>query len=192
MISIGAGGGSIAWIDELGGGLRVGPQSASSLPGPCCYDRGGEEPTVTDADLILGYIAPEATFGSQGERGGFKPRRDLAEKAIKEKVADPLGLSVDRRRARHRRGREREDGERRWRTRSSAAASTRATSSSCPTAAPGRFHAAGYAAALGVETIVVPGEAASVWSAFGISQADIRYQYESSVVADRAVRPGRG
>ena len=110
VISIGAGGGSIAWIDELGGGLRVGPQSASSLPGPCCYDRGGEEPTVTDADLILGYIAPEATFGSKGERGGFKPRRDLAEKAIKEKIADPLGLSRHRRRARHRRGRQREDG----------------------------------------------------------------------------------
>ena len=136
VISIGAGGGSIAWIDELGGGLRVGPQSASSLPGPACYDRGGEEPTVTDADLILGYIAPEATFGSKGERGGFKPRRDLAEKAIVEKIADPLGLSRHRRRARHRRGRQREDGQRRWRTRSSAAASTRATSSSCPTAAP--------------------------------------------------------
>jgi N-methylhydantoinase A len=181
LISIGAGGGSIAWIDELGGGLRVGPQSASSLPGPCCYDRGGEEPTVTDADLILGYIAPEATFGSKGERGGFKPRRDLAEKAIKEKVADPLGLSVtdaalgivEVANAKMAAALENEIIGRGFDPRDFVLMSY---------GGAGPFHAAGYAASLGVDTIVVPGEAASVWSAFGISQADIRYQYESSVV----------
>jgi N-methylhydantoinase A len=181
VISIGAGGGSIAWIDELGGGLRVGPQSASSLPGPCCYDRGGEEPTVTDADLILGYIAPEATFGSKGDRGGFKPRRDLAEKAIKEKVADPLGLSVtdaalgiiEVANAKMAAALENEIIGRGFDPRDFVLMSY---------GGAGPFHAAGYAASLGVETIVVPGEAASVWSAFGISQADIRYQYESSVV----------
>jgi N-methylhydantoinase A len=181
VISIGAGGGSIAWIDELGGGLRVGPQSASSLPGPCCYDRGGEEPTVTDADLILGYIAPEATFGSKGERGGFKPRLDLAEKAIKEKVADPLGLSVtdaalgivEVANAKMAAALENEIIGRGFDPRDFVLMSY---------GGAGPFHAAGYAASLGVETIVVPGEAASVWSAFGISQADIRYQYESSVV----------
>jgi len=181
VISIGAGGGSIAWIDELGGGLRVGPQSASSLPGPCCYDRGGEEPTVTDADLILGYIAPEATFGSKGERGGFKPRRDLAEKAIKEKIADPLGLSVtdaalgivEVANAKMAAALENEIIGRGFDPRDFVLMSY---------GGAGPFHAAGYAASLGVETIVVPGEAASVWSAFGISQADIRYQYESSVV----------
>jgi N-methylhydantoinase A len=181
VISIGAGGGSIAWIDELGGGLRVGPQSASSLPGPCCYDRGGEEPTVTDADLILGYIAPEATFGSKGERGGFKPRLDLAEKAIKEKVADPLGLSVtdaalgivEVANAKMAAALENEIIGRGFDPRDFILMSY---------GGAGPFHAAGYAASLGVETIVVPGEAASVWSAFGISQADIRYQYESSVV----------
>jgi N-methylhydantoinase A len=58
VISVGAGGGSVAWIDPHGGGLRVGPESAGSLPGPACYARGGLEPTVTDADLVLGYIAP--------------------------------------------------------------------------------------------------------------------------------------
>src|SRR6201991_870109 len=181
VISIGAGGGSIAWIDELGGGLRVGPQSASSLPGPCCYDRGGEEPTVTDADLILGYIAPEATFGSKGERGGFKPRLDLAEKAIKEKVADPLCLSVtdaalgivEVANAKMAAALENEIIGRGFDPRDFILMSY---------GGAGPFHAAGYAASLGVETIVVPGEAASVWSAFGISQADIRYQYESSVV----------
>ena len=181
VISIGAGGGSIAWIDELGGGLRVGPQSASSLPGPCCYDRGGEEPTVTDADLILGYIAPEATFGSKGERGGFKPRRDLAEQAIKEKIADPLGLSVtdaalgivEVANAKMAAALENEIIGRGFDPRDFVLMSY---------GGAGPFHAAGYAASLGVDTIVVPGEAASVWSAFGISQADIRYQYESSVV----------
>jgi N-methylhydantoinase A len=181
VISIGAGGGSIAWIDELGGGLRVGPQSASSLPGPCCYGRGGEEPTVTDADLILGYIAPEATFGSKGERGGFKPRRDLAKKAIKEKIADPLGLSVtdaalgivEVANAKMAAALENEIIGRGFDPRDFVLMSY---------GGAGPFHAAGYAASLGVETIVVPGEAASVWSAFGISQADIRYQYESSVV----------
>jgi N-methylhydantoinase A len=181
VISIGAGGGSIAWIDELGGGLRVGPQSASSLPGPCCYDRGGEEPTVTDADLILGYIAPAATFGSKGERGGFRPRLDLAEKAIKEKVADPLGLSVtdaalgivEVANAKMAAALENEIIGRGFDPRDFVLMSY---------GGAGPFHAAGYAAGLGVDTIVVPGEAASVWSAFGISQADIRYQYESSVV----------
>jgi len=181
VISIGAGGGSIAWIDELGGGLRVGPQSASSLPGPACYDRGGEEPTVTDADLILGYIAPEATFGSKGERGGFKPRRDLAEQAIREKVADPLGLSltdaalgiVEVANAKMANALENEIIGRGFDPRDFVLMSY---------GGAGPFHAAGYASSLGVETIVVPGEAASVWSAFGISQADIRYQYESSVV----------
>ncbi len=181
VISIGAGGGSIAWIDELGGGLRVGPQSASSLPGPCCYDRGGEEPTVTDADLILGYIAPEATFGSKGERGGFKPRLDLAEKAIQEKVADPLGLSVtdaalgivEVANAKMAAALENEIIGRGFDPRDFVLMSY---------GGAGPFHAAGYAASLGVDTIVVPGEAASVWSAFGISQADIRYQYEASVV----------
>ena len=190
VISIGAGGGSIAWIDELGGGLRVGPQSASSLPGPCCYDRGGEEPTVTDADLILGYIAPEATFGSKGERGGFKPRRDLAEQAIQEKVAEPLGLSVtdaalgivEVANAKMANALENEIIGRGFDPRDFVLMSY---------GGAGPFHAAGYAASLGVETIVVPGEAASVWSAFGISQADIRYQYEASVRADRALRPGR-
>jgi N-methylhydantoinase A len=86
--SIGAGGGSIAWFD-LADRLRVGPKSAGADPGPACYDFGGEEATVTDADVILGYISPEYFLG--GEK---KLRRDLAEKAVKEKVSDRLGLSV--------------------------------------------------------------------------------------------------
>lgn len=86
--SIGAGGGSIAWFD-LADSLRVGPKSAGADPGPACYDFGGEEATVTDADVILGYISPEYFLG--GEK---KLRKDLAEKALKEKVSDRLGLSI--------------------------------------------------------------------------------------------------
>ena len=85
---IGAGGGSIAWFD-LANTLRVGPKSAGADPGPACYDAGGEEATVTDADVVLGYISPDYFLG--GER---KLRKDLAEKVIKEKVSDTLGLSV--------------------------------------------------------------------------------------------------
>ena len=74
--SIGSGGGSIAWIDE-GGLLRVGPQSAGSRPGPACYGLGGTEATVTDADLVLGYLAADAFLG-----GRMKLDRDLALKAL--------------------------------------------------------------------------------------------------------------
>jgi N-methylhydantoinase A len=85
--SIGAGGGSIAWIDS-GGLLRVGPQSARSDPGPAAYGRGGELPTVTDACVVLGYLSPE-TFDA-----GFRLDRDAAEKAIASHVAEPLGLTT--------------------------------------------------------------------------------------------------
>ena len=88
VYTIGAGGGSIAWHD-IAGVLRVGPQSAGADPGPACYGKGGEEPTVTDADLVLGYLNPDYFLG-----GEMKLYPDLAEKAIKEKLADPLSMSV--------------------------------------------------------------------------------------------------
>ncbi|UGS36925.1 hydantoinase/oxoprolinase family protein [Capillimicrobium parvum] len=188
VVSIGAGGGSIAWIDRHGGGLRVGPHSASSLPGPACYGRGGTEPTVTDADLILGYIAPEATFGTSGERGGFHPQPELAERAIRERIAEPLGLSltdaalgiVEVANAKMAAALENEIIGRGFDPRDFTLMSY---------GGAGPFHAVGYAAELGIDTIVVPGEAASVWSAFGISQADIRYQFEESVVRQEPFSP---
>jgi len=85
--SVGAGGGSIAWIDSLGL-LRVGPQSAGADPGPACYGKGGTQPTVTDADLALGYIPADYFLG-----GEIPLRLDLAEKAIRT-VADALRLDV--------------------------------------------------------------------------------------------------
>lgn len=84
VTSIGAGGGSIAWIDG-GGLLRVGPQSARSTPGPAAYGRGGEEPTVTDACVALGYL------DAQGFEGGFTLDRDAATRAIDSRISGPLG-----------------------------------------------------------------------------------------------------
>ena len=86
--SIGAGGGSIAWVTELGE-LRVGPRSAGSVPGPVCYDNGGTEPTVTDADVVLGYVDPDYFLG-----GRMPLNKARAERAIRRRIADPLGITV--------------------------------------------------------------------------------------------------
>ena len=88
-ISVGAGGGSIASIDPESRRFEVGPRSAGSMPGPACYDLGGTEPTVTDADVVLGYINPEKYFGGQ-----MPLNRSKAEKAIRERIAEPLGIDV--------------------------------------------------------------------------------------------------
>jgi N-methylhydantoinase A len=86
--SVGAGGGSIAWVDA-GGLLRVGPKSAGAEPGPVAYRRGGTEPTVTDACLAMGHLDSEYFLG-----GAMRLDRALAETAIYEKIAKPLGLEV--------------------------------------------------------------------------------------------------
>ncbi|MBX6343118.1 MAG: hydantoinase/oxoprolinase family protein, partial [Thermomicrobiaceae bacterium] len=88
LIEIGAGGGSIAHLSEVGL-LSVGPQSAESDPGPACYGLGGEEPTVTDANVVLGYLDPDYFLGG---RMRLDPER--ARRAIEARVAAPLGLSV--------------------------------------------------------------------------------------------------
>jgi N-methylhydantoinase A/oxoprolinase/acetone carboxylase beta subunit len=86
--TIGAGGGSVAYVDR-GGMLQVGPKSAGAFPGPSCYGLGGEEATVTDAQLLLGRLSETSFLG-----GRMPIRRDLAEKSIATKVAEPLGLGV--------------------------------------------------------------------------------------------------
>ena len=86
--AIGAGGGSIAYVDA-GGAFRVGPRSAGASPGPACYGRGGEEPTVTDAQVVLGRLDPDLFLG-----GDLAIDRDLAHRAIETHLAGPLGLSV--------------------------------------------------------------------------------------------------
>ena len=87
--TLGAGGGSIAWIDP-GGGMRVGPQSAGAHPGPACYGQGGEAPTVTDANLVLGRLNPDRFLGG---RMSLDP--ELARRAISDHLATPLGLGLE-------------------------------------------------------------------------------------------------
>ncbi|MEU4667144.1 hydantoinase/oxoprolinase family protein [Amycolatopsis sp. NPDC023774] len=89
MIEIGVGGGSIARVNALGL-LTVGPDSAGSEPGPVCYGRGGTEPTVTDADLLLGYLDPAYFLG-----GGMALDVSAARAAVRTKIAEPLGVSVE-------------------------------------------------------------------------------------------------
>ncbi|MCR4264543.1 hydantoinase/oxoprolinase family protein [Nitratireductor sp. ZSWI3] len=88
--TLGAGGGSIGWIDDMGL-LQVGPQSAGSDPGPACYGRGGAEPTTTDVNLVLGYLNPDGLVGGRLPLDKIK-----AEEAIRGRIAEPLGLSLEK------------------------------------------------------------------------------------------------
>lgn len=89
VATLGAGGGSIAWIDHMGL-LQVGPESAGATPGPACYSRGGRRPTVTDANLVLGYLSPDGLL-----RGAMKLDVAAAREAIAT-IAEPLGLTIER------------------------------------------------------------------------------------------------
>ena len=90
-LSIGAGGGSIAYVNKLlENRVQVGPRSAGSIPGPACFNLGGSEPTVTDADVVLGYLNPEYYFG-----GKMRLDKNRAIQAVRDKIAKPLGISVE-------------------------------------------------------------------------------------------------
>ena len=89
LAEVGAGGGSIVWIDA-GGSMQIGPQSAGADPGPLCYDTGGTEPTVTDANVLLGYINPNYLVG-----GELKLDASKARAVFEDRIAKPLGLSVE-------------------------------------------------------------------------------------------------
>jgi N-methylhydantoinase A len=88
VVEVGAGGGSIAWLDDVGA-LKVGPQSAGADPGPICYRGGGAEPTITDANVVLGRLDPDNFLG-----GEMKLDADAAWRGIKKKIADPLRMSA--------------------------------------------------------------------------------------------------
>jgi N-methylhydantoinase A len=90
IVEVGTGGGSLAWLDE-GGGLHVGPRSAGAEPGPASYSRGGTEPALTDADVLLGRLSPERFLG-----GAMQLDRDAAETALRGRVAEPLGVDIRR------------------------------------------------------------------------------------------------
>ncbi|MFW5963394.1 MAG: hydantoinase/oxoprolinase family protein, partial [Natronomonas sp.] len=86
--TIGAGGGSIAWIDD-GGSLRVGPRSQGADPGPACYQRGGDKPTITDANVVLGWVDPTAFLG-----GDMDATADRAREVIQRDIAEPMGMDL--------------------------------------------------------------------------------------------------
>lgn len=172
--SIGAGGGSIASVSE--GRIEVGPESAGSDPGPVCYDRGGTEPTVTDADLHLGFIDPEATFGT----GELQPATQKAENAL-EQAGDRLGMSptefaagifevINTKMANLI---EKNVIGRGYDPRNFHAISY---------GGAGPIHASGCAEKLDVESIIVPGEISPVWSAYGVLNTNIRQEVEKEVV----------
>lgn len=90
-LSIGAGGGSIAYINKLlKNRVEVGPRSAGSIPGPACFNLGGTEPTVTDADVVLGYLNPQFYFG-----GKMRLDKNRAIQSVREKIAKPLGIGIE-------------------------------------------------------------------------------------------------
>ena len=89
LAEVGAGGGSLVWLDA-GSALQVGPRSAGAFPGPLCYDLGGTEPTVTDANVILGYLSPTALAG-----GAVKLNAARSREVFQQKVAAPLGLPLE-------------------------------------------------------------------------------------------------
>ena len=173
VASIGAGGGSIAWLEPGTSLLRVGPQSAGARPGPVCYDAGGTQPTVTDADLVLGYLNPDYFLG-----GRIRLNLEKARQSIQEQIAAPMGMEV-----------------------AEAAAAINAITNahmsdlvrkvtiergydprSCVLFAyggAGPVHAAVYGQDLGVQKIIVPWTAAT-HSAMGVASSDVMHTYELS------------
>jgi N-methylhydantoinase A len=181
VVTIGAGGGSIAWSD--GRRLHVGPQSAGAQPGPACYGHGGTEPTVTDALVVLGFLDPDYFFG-----GRKKLDPVAAREAITEKVARPLGLSLMEAAA----------GIYEIVTAKMSDLIRKVTVESgydprefvlFAYGGAGPAHCALFSRPLGVRQIVVP-YTASVFSAFGVATSDILYTYAKSEPTPLEEQPG--
>lgn len=170
--TLGAGGGSIASVDEFGM-MSVGPESAGSQPGPVCYGLGGEEPTVTDANLVLGYLNPDAVLG-----GTITLDRDRALAAITEKVAKPLNITPEKAafgvstivNVNMVAGIRRVSIERGYDPRDFALV--------CAGGAAG-MHIISLAEEMGIEKALVP-KVASVFCAFGQTISDVKYHYLAS------------
>ena len=179
VVEVGAGGGSIAWIDDIGA-LKVGPQSAGADPGPICYRGGGTEPTITDANVVLGRLDPDNFLGGQ-----MKLDADGAARGIAEKIAKPLEDRHRRRRAGDRRDRDLEDVARGARGLGRRRASTRATSRWSPPAAPAPLHVMAIARELHIPTVIVP-LFPSHFSALGMLAADERHDFIRTYYSDLA------
>lgn len=167
--TIGAGGGSIAYLDE-GGMLRVGPQSAGADPGPACYGRGGTQPTTTDANVVLGFINPDFYLG-----GEFVIDREASVKAVHQEIAEPLGLDTI----------EAAYGIFRL-VNANMADATRVVSvekghdprdfALVAAGGAGAIHATKIAENVGIPRIIVP-KTASVFCALGMLESDLKHDY---------------
>ena len=174
LAEVGAGGGSVVWIDA-GGSLQIGPQSAGAVPGPVCYGMGGEEPTVTDANVILGYLNPEFLVG-----GDLELQADKGRAVFQASIAEPMGLDLAH--AAH--------GAHQIAI-SNMIRAIRAISSERgrdPRAytlfafgGNGPLFAAGMAKALGMTRIVVPPHP-GLFSSFGLLYADVEHHYSRSMM----------
>ncbi len=177
--SIGAGGGSIAWIDAETGLLKVGPQGAGASPGPVCYDVGGEEATVSDADLVLGYLNENYFLG-----GRMKLNKPKALAAIREKIAKPLRMAeVEAASGIYRIANSHMSDLIRKATVEKGHDPRNFVLFAFGGAAP--VHASRYAAELGVRQVIIP-LTASVHGATGLISSDVVYEYGKS---DHVVLP---
>ncbi|MBY6058769.1 hydantoinase/oxoprolinase family protein [Leisingera daeponensis] len=167
--TIGAGAGSIAWLDEANG-LHVGPHSAGSDPGPVAYGKGGTEPTVTDANIVLGRLLPQY-FAS----GRIELDIEASRRAIKEKIGDPLGKTIE----------EAAQGiiriananmERAVRVSSAEKGFDPRMITMVAFGGAGPMHAAALGRAAGMPTVLIPGQP-GVFSAVGLVMADIRHDF---------------
>lgn len=172
--TIGSGGGALAAVDA-GGNLRLGPQSAEAVPGPACYGGGGTRPTNTDANLVLGILS------ERGLLGGRKPLRlDLAREAIREHVAQPLGLTVEEAAIAIHEVQNAQAGDLLRRAVVQAGYDPRDFVAYAFGGA-GPAHCAGYCQDLGVSEVVVPlGPVASAFSAYGLAASDVSLSAELS------------
>ena len=169
LAEVGAGGGSIAAVDKSGS-VRVGPQSSGAVPGPACYALGGRDATVTDADVLLGYLNPQHLLG-----GDFAIDLELARQAVSQDVASPLGMAdIEAAHGIH------------LLVNSSMARALRAVSSErgrdprrfvlCAFGGSGPVHATGLAEMLDITRVVVP-PYPGVFSSFGLLVADVEHHF---------------
>lgn len=176
ITSIGSGGGSIVTLDPVTRTLQVGPRSAGAVPGPVCYGRGGSEPTVTDADVLLGMVNPDEFLGGES-------RLDVeAARGAIERLAEPLGMSAIECAAGIQRIVETQMAEALRRVSVESGLDPRDFWIFAYGGA-GPVHAAAYSRELGAKGVVVPqGDFASVWSAWGAAGADVVRVHEQAFV----------
>jgi N-methylhydantoinase A len=182
--TIGAGAGSIAWLDEANG-LHVGPQSAGSNPGPVAYNKGGTEPTVTDVNLILGRLDPDRFADA-----GLSLDLDAARAAVDKRIATPLGMSVEETSAGILRIAN-ANMERAIRVSSAEKGYDPRDIAMVAFGGAGPMHAAALGREIGISTIIVP-QQPGVFSAIGLVMSDIRHDFvQTSVLRGSDISEGK-